>query len=142
VKDGSPDGYRALAALTRAEHPDHALAVLVKGRASRINNCRFCEDAHTAGALEAGVSDDRIAATADWQASDLFDGREGAALALTDLLTRSGDLARAEDPSMAPAWDAAAGAFPGDDLLQLVFTIAGINAWNRMMISEAVISEG
>jgi len=142
VKDGSPDGYRALAALTRAGHPDHALAEIVKLRASRINNCRYCVDAHTAGALKAGVMDDRIAATADWQASGLFDDRERAALALTDLLTRSDDLARAEDPSVAPVWDAAAQAFPGDELLQLVFTIAGINAWNRMMIAEAVSSEG
>lgn len=114
----------------------------MKLRASRINHCRYCVDAHTAGARKAGVSDDRIAATADWQESDLFDERGRAALALTDLLTRTGDLARAEHPSVAPVWDVAASAFPDDELLQLVPTIAGINTWNRMMIAEAVSSEG
>ena len=142
VKEQSPDGYRALAGLTRAGHPDHALAEIVKLRASRINNCRYCVDAHTAGAQKAGVSDERIAATADWQASDLFDDRERAALALTDLLTRTESLAHAEDSSVAAVWDAAAVAFPDDELVQLVFTIAGINTWNRMMIAEAVSTEG
>ena len=142
LKGNSPDGYRALAALTRAGHPDHALAEIVKLRASRINNCRYCVDAHTAGAQKAGVSDERIAATADWQASDLFDDRERAALALTDLLTRTDSLAAAEDSSAAGIWDAAALAFPGDELTQLVLTIAGINTWNRVMIAEAVSSDG
>ena len=35
----------------------------------------------------------------------------------------------------------AAAAFPGDELTQLVFTIAGINTWNRMMIAEAVATD-
>ena len=142
LKEQSPDGYRALAGLTRAGHPDHALAEIVKLRASRINNCRYCVDAHTAGAQKAGVTDDRIAATADWQASDLFDDRERAALALTDLLTRSDDLATAGDAAWAPVWDAAARAFPDDELVQLVITIAGINTWNRVMIAEAVSTDG
>ena len=106
LKGQSPDGYRALAALTRAGHPDHALAEIVKLRASRINNCRYCVDAHTAGAQKAGVSDERIAATADWQASDLFDDRERAALALTDLLTRTDSLAVSS--TSAPADEAVA----------------------------------
>lgn len=142
LKEQSPDGYRALAGLTRAGHPDHALAEIVKLRASRMNNCRYCVDAHTAGARKAGVTDDRIAATADWQASDLFDDRERAALALTDLLTRTDDLATAEDARWAPVWDAAAVAFPDDELIQLVVTIAGINTWNRLMIAEAVSTDG
>ena len=141
VKAQSPDGYRALAGLTRAGHPDHALAEIVKLRASRINNCRYCIDTHTEAGRKAGLSDERIAATADWQACDLFDERERAALALTDLLTVSESLARAEDASSAAVWDAAGEHFPDDELVQLVFTIAGINTWNRMMIAEAVASE-
>ena len=142
VKAQSPDGYRALAGLTRAGHPDHALAEVVKLRASRLNNCRYCVDNHTEGARRAGVPDDKIAATADWQASGAFDAREQAALALTDLLTITDRLASAEDASAADTWDAAAVAFPDDELTQLVFTIAGINTWNRMMIAEAVSQEG
>ena len=81
------------------------------------------------------------AATADWQASGLFDDRQRAALALTDLLTATEALSHAEDAAAAPVWDAAAAAFPGDELTQLVFTIAGINTWNRMMIAEAVATD-
>jgi len=141
VKAQAPDGYRALAGLTRAGHPDHALAEIVKLRASRVNNCRYCIDMHTEAGRKAGLSDDRIAATADWRASDLFDDRERAALALTDLLTVTGSLSQAEEPSSAGVWDDAGRHFPGDELVQLVFTIAGINTWNRMMIAEAVATD-
>ncbi len=142
VKGLSPDGYRALAGLTRAGHPDHVVAELVKIRASRINNCRYCIDDHTEAARTAGETDDRIAATADWQASGLFDERERAALALTDLLTRSDLLAGAEDTAAGPTWASAAEAYPGDELTQLVMTIVGINAWNRVMIAGAVSEAG
>ncbi len=142
VKGFSPDGYRALAGLTRAGHPDHVVAELVKIRASRINNCRYCIDNHTEAARKAGETDDRIAATADWQASGLFDARERAALALTDLLTRSDLLADAEDTATGPTWAAAAEAYPGDELTQLVLTIVGINAWNRAMIAGVVSDAG
>ena len=138
VKAQSPDGYRALAGLTRAGHPDHALSELVKLRASRVNICRYCVDTHTPAGQQAGLDDARIAATADWRASDVFDERERTALALTDLLTRTDELAEAEAPASEATWDAAARMFPDDELVQLVFTIAGINSWNRMMIAEAV----
>ncbi len=142
VKGLSPDGYRALAGLTRAGHPDHVVGELVKIRASRINNCHYCIDDHTEAARNAGETDDRIAATADWQASGLFDERERAALALTDLLTRSDLLADAEDTATEPTWASAAEAYPGDELTQLVMTIVGINAWNRAMIAGAVSDAG
>lgn len=140
VRAQSPDGYRALAGLTRAGHPDHALAEIVKLRASRLNNCRYCIDTHTAAGRKAGLTDAQIDATAEWQGAQVFDDRQRTALALTDLLTRTHDLSHAEDPEALGTWDAAADAFPGDELVQLVFTIAGINTWNRMMIAEAVSS--
>ena len=142
VKGMSPEGYRALAGLTRAGHPDHVLAELVKLRASHVNNCRYCIDNHEGAARKLGIADDRIAATADWQGSSLFDERERAALALTDLLTVTDTLSTAEGEGAAPVWRAAAGAFPGDELTQLVMTVVAINAWNRAMISEAVSDEG
>lgn len=142
IKGMSPEGYRALAGLTRAGHPDHALGELVKLRSSHLNNCRYCIASHEEGGRRAGLSDDRIAATADWQASSLFDDRERAALALTDLLTVTDTLSTAEDASASSVWDAAAEAFPGEELTQLVMTVVAINAWNRAMIAEAVSDEG
>ena len=142
LKGQSKDGYRAMAALARAGHPDHVLSEIVKLRASRINNCAYCIENHTAAAQKAGVGGDRIAATADWAGSPLFDERERAALALTDLLTVTEDLSRAEGSAAAAAWDAAAMHFPDDELTQLVLTIAGINTWNRVMIAEEVSEAG
>lgn len=141
VRAQSPDGYRALAALTRAGHPDHALAEIVKLRASRLNNCRYCVDTHTEAGRKAGLTEAQIEATAEWEGTSVFDDRQRVALELTDLLTCTTDLSRAEDAKALRTWDAAAEAFPGDELVQLVFTIAGINTWNRMMIAEAVSAD-
>lgn len=138
IKKGSPDGYRALAGLTRGGHPDHVLSELVKVRASCINNCAYCINLHEAAARKAGISDERLAALRDWQASDLFDDRERAALALADLLTSSDALSHAEEPGADPTWAAAAVAFPGDELPQLVITITAINSWNRVMIASGL----
>ncbi len=138
VRAQSPEGYRALAALTRAGHPDHQLAEIVKLRASRLNDCRYCIDLHTEAGRKAGLTDAQIEATAAWEGCGQFDDRQRAALALTDILTRTDLLSRADDAKSLKAWDAAAEAFPGDELVQLVFTIAGINTWNRMMIAEHV----
>jgi AhpD family alkylhydroperoxidase len=135
MKKGSPEGYRALAGLTRGGHPDHALAELVKVRASCINHCAYCVQLHEEAARKAGISDERLTALRDWELSGLFDGRERVALALTDLLTRTDALSHAEEPASDPTWRAAAAAFPGEELAQLVMTITAINAWNRVMIA-------
>ncbi len=133
-----PEGYRALAALTRAGHPDHVLSDLVKIRASQINGCAYCIHLHTGAARTGGEREERITVVEGWRESDLFDARERAALDLCELLTRSTDLARAESPEAASIWDAASAAFPDPELGQVVMTITGINAWNRAIIASGV----
>ena len=142
IKADSPDGYRALAGLTRAGLADHVLGEEVKLVASHMNGCSYCVAAHTEGARKAGVDEARIAATADWTASDLFDARERAAFALTDLLTDSQRLPHAPHDGARPIWDDAAAHFPGEELTRLVLTIVAINAWNRAMISEEAFAQG
>lgn len=138
LRHDTPEGYRALAALTRAGHPDHALAELMKIRASQINGCVYCIDLHTGAARRRGERDERINALECWRESDLFDTRERAALDLCELLTRSTDLAKADSRGAASTWDAASVTFPTPELGQVVMTITGINAWNRIMIASGV----
>jgi AhpD family alkylhydroperoxidase len=142
VKADAPDGYRALAGLTRAGHPDHVLSELIKVRASLVNGCEYCVVLHSDAARAAGVSEDQLIALVDWRGSTLFDDRVRAAMGLTDLLTRTESLAGCRDAAAEPIWNAAQAAFPDAELAQVVVTITAINAWNRVMIASGVTPPG
>lgn len=126
----APDAYRALAALTRASTLDHGLAELMKVRASQLNGCAYCVDLHVRLALKAGEHQRRLHALAVWRESPFFSARERAALALTEALTRMD--AEPLPESVASALDEH---FDQAERGQLVVVIAGINAWNRVMVA-------
>jgi AhpD family alkylhydroperoxidase len=128
-KRDAPDGYRALAALTRAGAIDLHTVELVKIRASQINRCTHCIETHERVARDAGVSGDRLAALAAWWESDLFDARERAALALTEAVTRI------EGGIPADVMAEASRHFPEPELTRLVLAIIAINGWNRAWIA-------
>jgi len=132
LRHHAPDAYRALAALTRASTLDHGLAELMKIRASQLNGCAYCVDLHVRLALEAGEHQRRLHALAVWRESPFFSDRERAALGLTEVLT----LMDAE-----PLREAVASAveenFDEAERGQLIVVIAGINAWNRVMVAAA-----
>ena len=129
LRHDAPDAYRALAALTRASTLDHGLAELMKVRASQINGCAYCVDLHVGLALKAGEHQRRLHALAVWRESPFFSDRERAALALTEALTLM---------SQGPVPDEVSAGGPalrGPERGQLVVVIAGINAWNRVMVA-------
>ena len=130
LRHEAPEAYRALAALTRASTLDHLLAELMKVRASQINGCAYCVDLHVGLALKAGEHQRRLHALAVWHESPFFNERERAALTLTEALTRMdhGPLPEAAASAVGEHFDRA-------ERGQLVVVIAGINAWNRVMVA-------
>ena len=99
-------------------------------RASQLNGCAFCIDMHWQDARAAGEREDRLYALDAWRESPLFSPRERAALELCEAVTLVSETHVPDD-----VWERAAAAFESDELAQLVFAIAAINAWNRLMIS-------
>lgn len=126
----APEAYRALAALTRASAVDHGLAELMKVRASQLNGCAYCIDLHVGIALKAGEIQRRLHALAAWRESPFFTERERAALALTEALTL---MDRGPLPDAVAA--EVARCFDESERSSLVVVIAGINAWNRVMVA-------
>lgn len=100
---------------------------LVKIRTSQINGCATCLHLHTAEARRRGEAEERIFMLDAWQGSPLFDGRERAALAWTDALTRLAD-------SHAPdeAYAAVKAAFTDEDQVKLTLMINAANDFNRL----------
>ena len=127
--------YRAIADLDSSARFEPRLRELVRIRASQINGCAFCVDMHSVDAQKAGEADRRIFAVAAWRESPFFDGRERAALALTDAMT---SLPANGVPD--EVYEQAAAAFDDEELGNLIGVIIAINAWNRVAVATAIQS--
>ncbi len=127
-----PEAMQALMALATVTHKGGVPALtleLVNLRASQINGCSVCVDAHPRVAKKAGETDERLFAVAAWRDTPYFTDAERAALALTEALTRLSDRA---DPVPDDIWNEAVRRYDETALATLVLAIANINVWNRL----------
>jgi AhpD family alkylhydroperoxidase len=108
-----------------------ATQALVKIRASQINGCAPCTDAHTKDAEHAGESRVRLNLVAVWRETTVFTDAERAALELTEQGTRIADAAAGVTDE---AWANAAKHHDDDQLAALVCLIAVINTYNRVSV--------
>jgi len=132
----APDVFGAMVTFaTQAENELPAdLASLVKIRASQINGCAYCLAMHTGEARAAGVSEQRLGSLSGWRDVRLFSDSERAALALTEAMTL---VAGEQVPD--EVFAEAAGHFDEPVLARLLWTIAAINAWNRVAIATRMV---
>jgi AhpD family alkylhydroperoxidase len=124
----------ALSAAAKKGLGDPVLAELVMVRASQLNHCAFCLDMHLTLARRNGESERRLGLLDAWEeAEDLYDGRERAALALTEAMTVLTD-------GFVPdaVYERAALHFTDGELAHLIGVITVINSWNRLMVGRRV----
>jgi AhpD family alkylhydroperoxidase len=121
----------ALFHLERSIELDTGLADLIKLRASQVNGCAFCIDMHWKDARAAGESEERLYSLDAWRESPLYGERERAALRLTEAMTCVADTHVPDE-----VWSEARASFGEGELANLVFAIAAINAWNRLLITS------
>lgn len=135
-----PDAMQALQALSKSVEtggvPSRTLD-LVHLRASQINGCAVCLDAHARGAKQSGETDERLFAVAGWRDAPYFTDAERAALALTEAATRLSDRA---DPVPDAIWDEAARHYDELALAALILAIASINVWNRLNVTTRQVA--
>jgi AhpD family alkylhydroperoxidase len=122
--------YLAGQAVTDSSLPP-ATQALVKIRASQINGCAPCTDAHTKDAGHAGESAVRLNLVAVWREATVFTDAERAALELTEQGTRIADAATGVTDE---AWADAAKHYDDDQLAALVSLVAVINTYNRVNV--------
>lgn len=108
---------------------EHSLIELVKTRASIINGCANCINMHSADALAAGETRQRLLLLAAWREAPCYTDRERAALAWTDALTTL-----SHGHTHDTAWDALAQHFTEEERVKLTLLINVINGWNRIAI--------
>lgn len=130
LSERAPRAYAAMSRLEGSIELSASPRHLVKVRASQINGCAFCLDMHWLDARADGESEARLYSLDTWHESTLYSDAERAALALCEAMTRL------DDGHVSDAvWEQAAEQFDEDELAQLVFAIASINTWNRLMIA-------
>jgi AhpD family alkylhydroperoxidase len=125
----------ALKALTAYSKAGEGLGVpaetleMVNLRASQINGCSVCVQAHSANLKKEGMSDERLYAVAAWRDAPYFSDAERVALELTETLTRAADRG---DPVSDELWAEATRHYDEEGLSSLLIGITSINVWNRL----------
>ena len=109
------------------------LSELVKIRASQINGCANCLNMHTVFAREHGETEQRIYLLSAWRDAPCYSGRERAALAWTEALTRI-----SEGHTHESVYEDLTTHFTEEEQVNLTLLINVINGWNRIAIGFAV----
>src|SRR6185312_329275 len=130
----SPAGYKAFGGVhvyvQNCGLPKE-LIDLVYLRVSQINGCAYCIDMHSRDLLKLGVAVDKLVLVPVWRdARNVFDGRERAALAWAETVTRV-----AETGIPDTDYEAAAAEFGEKELADLTYAIGLMNAFNRLGIA-------
>ncbi|WP_241081593.1 carboxymuconolactone decarboxylase family protein [Achromobacter xylosoxidans] len=130
----APEGYKAFGAvyayLRQCGLPEE-LVNLVYLRVSQINGCAYCIDMHSRDLLKQGVAVDKLVLVPVWrEAGALFSGREQAALAWAECVTRVADSGVPDDD-----YEAASAQFNDKELADLTYAIGLMNAFNRLGVT-------
>ncbi len=107
-----------------------SLVELIRVRASQINGCAYCIDAHTKDARAEGESEQRLYALSAWRETPFFSERERAALAWTEAVTLISERQVPEE-----VYENALANFSEKELVDLTLAVIAINSWNRLAIS-------
>ncbi|MBY8856016.1 carboxymuconolactone decarboxylase family protein [Nocardia sp. CA2R105] len=108
-----------------------SLIELVELRASQINGCGYCVDAHAKELAAGGEPAVRINLVAAWREATVFTEAEQAALALAEEGTRMAD---ADHGVSDDTWALVREHFDDDQIAALVYLVAMINAANRLLV--------
>ena len=131
--DISPKAYQAMAAVgatTAGSSLGPLLIELVKTRVSQLNGCAFCVDMHVRDLRKHGERWQRINSLVTWRETGLYSERERAALNWAESLTRLVDHHGSRDAD----FEQLQGQLSDQEIVELCWTIAQINAWNRMAV--------
>lgn len=113
----------------RSSAIEGSIVDLVNVRASQLNGCTFCLDMHVKQAKLHGERELRLYHLAAWRDSTLFNPRERAALAWTEVLTRLPDQGVSDE-----IYDRVRTQLSEKEISDLSFAVMVINGWNRLNV--------
>ena len=129
----APKAYQAMAGVGTAiagSTLGPGLIELVVARVSQINGCAFCVDMHARELRKQNETWQRINSLLTWRETSFYTERERAALNWAEMLTRLADHHGDHDSGFALL----KAQFNDQEIVELNWAIAQINAWNRMAV--------
>ncbi len=129
----SPKSYQAMTGVSATiAHSSLGLVLmeLVQTRVSQLNGCAFCVDMHARDLRKGGEGWQRINSLSTWREIGLYSKRERAALNWAETMTCLVENHGSRDAD----FEALKGQFSDQEIVELTWTIAQINTWNRMAI--------
>ena len=100
---------------------------LVKIRASQINGCGVCLDMHSKEARKEGETEERVLMLPAWRETTLYNEREKAALAWTEVLTLLPEKGAPDE-----VYAAVKAHFSEEEQIALTLLVGVINSFNRI----------
>lgn len=132
----SPKAYQAMAGVGIAISQSslgRPLIELVQASVSQLNGCAFCVDMHVRDLRKLGEGWQRINSLCTWRETELYSLRERAALHWAESITRLTEHHGDRDADFEPLQ----AHFSDQEIVELSWCVAQINAWNRMAIGMA-----
>lgn len=136
-REVDPEGFRAFVTLHRyvdACGLEQSLLNLIRLRASQIEGCAYCIDAHTKDARAQGETEQRLYVLNAWRETSFYTDRERAALAWTEALTLIH-----ENDVPDGLYESVRQQFTEKELVDLTLAIISINSWNRLAKSVRLV---
>src|SRR6185369_3170787 len=128
----APQAFKHLLALSNGLRRDllgHRLVDLVLLRVSQINGCAYCIDMHWRDLIKLDADPRHLNALAGWREAPFFSERERAALRWAEIINATPH-SDASDEEFA----ALRAHFSDEEIAELGFVIATINAWNLLNV--------
>lgn len=129
-----PKAYDAMDALDKfvdESSIDQLHREFIKIRASQINGCAYCVDAHSHDALKLGESLQKVLLVSAWrEASTIFSEEERLLFQMTEEITLIHQHGLSDE-----TYIKAIETFGEEKTAQIIMAIVTINAWNRIGVS-------
>ena len=136
----APGAYKAMLGLEQYLKEcglEESLLHLIKLRASQINGCAYCLDMHWKDLRAIGENERRLYSLDAWRECPYYTDRERAALSWTEAVT---EITNGHVPDV--VYEEVRPHFNDNELSDLTFAVATINAWNRLAISSRAVPGG
>ena len=132
--DVQPNAYDAMDALDKfvdESSIDKIHREFIKIRASQINGCAYCVDAHSHDALKLGESLQRVLLVSAWrEAGNIFSEEERLLFQMTEEITLIHQHGLSDG-----TYTKAIEIFGEERTAQIIMSIVTINAWNRIGVA-------
>jgi AhpD family alkylhydroperoxidase len=129
-----PAAYDAMDALDRFVNEssiDKGIQEFIRIRASQINGCAYCVDAHSRDARKLGETEQRVFLISAWrEAGSIFSEEERLVLQMTEEITLIHQQGLGD-----ATYEKAISVFGKEKTSQLIMAIVTINAWNRIGVA-------